>query len=298
MTGDPTPSTGGPGRPFLQAQPDAPEGGPRPRGPRANWVLALLGTIALAMFAGFVALGIWQIERRAWKLDLIERVTARAQGVPQPAPSPDRWSDIARDTDEYRRLQLAGLYAHDQETLVQASTDFGSGFWVMTPLAQADGTTVLVNRGFVTPNKRDPATRRDTAPSGPVQLTGLLRISEPAGGFLRKNDPAAFKWYSRDVAAIGTAHGLARLAPYFVDAEADGRSGVSDPGQMRGELAHVADQRIWPIPGLTVLTFHNSHVVYALTWFGLALMMAAAVAFVARDERRVRERARHAVPRA
>ncbi len=292
MSGDRTPSTGGPGRPFLQTDADSPAD-PRARRPRAAWVLAVLSIVALALFAGFLALGIWQIERRAWKLDLIDRVTARAQGVPQTPPSPAQWPGMTRETDEYRRLQLTGRYEHSHESLVQASTDFGSGFWVMTPLVQADGTTVLVNRGFVTPDRRDPATRQDNAPQGTVELTGLLRISEPAGGFLRKNDPAAAKWYSRDVGAIGTAQGLIKLAPYFVDAEADGRTNALGASQLRGELAHVADQRIWPIPGLTVLSFHNSHAIYALTWFGLALMVAAAAFFVRRDERRVRERARH-----
>ena len=291
MSGDRTPSTGGPGRPFLQADTDLPASS-RMRRPRATWVLVLLSIVALALFAGFLALGIWQIERRTWKLDLIERVTARAQGAPKAPPSPTRWPSMTRETDEYRRLQLTRRYQHNLESLVQASTDFGSGFWVMTPLVQADGTTVLVNRGFVTPDRRDPATRQDNAPQGTVELTGLLRISEPAGGFLRKNDPAAAKWYSRDVAAIGNAQGLTKLAPYFVDAEAGGRTNALGASILRGELAHVADQHVWPIPGLTVLSFHNSHAVYALTWFGLALMVAVAAFFVRRDERRVRERAR------
>ena len=260
------------------------------RGPRAPWVLALLGAVALALFTGFVLLAVWQIERRAWKLDLIERVTARAYGPAQRPPMPADWPGIARDTDEYRRLHLIGRYSHDQETLVQASTEFGSGFWVLTPIVLADRTTVLGNRGFVTPDRRDPATRQDTATAGVLELTGLLRMSEPASGFLRKNDPAAGKWYSRDVQTIGAAHGLGSLPPYFVDAQAtDATSGAS---QMQGELAQVADQRVWPIPGLTVLNFYNNHAVYALTWFGLALMVAAAVGFVGRDEIRMRRRGR------
>ncbi|MGX7876913.1 SURF1 family cytochrome oxidase biogenesis protein [Mesorhizobium sp. ORM6] len=85
-------------------------------------------------------------------------------------------------------------------------------------------------------------------------------MSEPGGGFLRNNDAAGNRWYSRDVAAIATARGLTdNVAPYFVDAETSGTGG-------------------WPRGGLTVVNFRNSHLVYALTWFTLAAMLAAALA--------------------
>ena len=124
-------------------------------------------------------------------------------------------------------------------------------------------------------------------PMGETQVTGLLRISEPRGGFLRSNDPAGGRWYSRDVAAIAAAHGIAAdaVAPYFIDAEAE-------PGIPRA----LGGAPAWPAPGLTVIAFHNSHLVYALTWYGLALMVAAGAVFVWRDERRRRggDNARHA----
>ena len=83
-------------------------------------------------------------------------------------------------------------------------------------------------------------------------MVGLLRLSEPGGGFLRANRPAEGRWYSRDVQAIGRAEGIAALAPYFVDADA-----TANPGG-------------WPRGGLTVVRFPNSHLIYALTWFVLA----------------------------
>ena len=54
----------------------------------------------------------------------------------------------------------------------------------MTP-----GFTILVNRGFVPQDRRDPATRPDGQIPGEVAVTGLLRLTEPGGGFLRANDP-------------------------------------------------------------------------------------------------------------
>ncbi|WP_341677515.1 SURF1 family protein [Niveibacterium sp. SC-1] len=233
----------------------------------AGWSLA-----GAAFCLVFLALGIWQVERRSWKLDLIARVEARVHAAPVAAPARADWPAISATRDEYRHIQLTGRFRHDKESLAQASTVLGPGFWVLTPLCVEDGSCVLVNRGFVPPEKRDPASRADTAVQGPVNVAGLLRLSEPGGGFLRKNVPTERRWYSRDVAAIAAAQGIADAAPYFLDADADPQGG--------------ADAGRWPVGGLTVLNFRNSHAVYALTWFTLALMSAAAVVLLWRAERR------------
>ena len=213
--------------------------------------LALL-IAALAIFLGFCALGIWQVQRLSWKTDLIARVEARLAAAPVPAPGPADWPDLL-PTDEYRRIAVTGRYAEGRDTLVKAVTVRGPGFWVMTPLATPQGWTVLVNRGFVPDTARAEADR--ILPSGPVQVTGLMRLSQPGGGFLRSNQPQAGRWYSRDTAAIAATQGLRDAAPYFIDAEAR------------------ADDRL-PIGGLTVVSFRNNHLGYALTWFALAALWA------------------------
>ncbi|QHE88831.1 SURF1 family protein [Hydrogenophaga sp. BPS33] len=227
----------------------------------------LLGASLLT--AVFVALGVWQVQRMGWKHDLIARVEARVQAAPVAPPPITEWPRVQADPAafEYRRLRLQGEFLHADEALVQAVTERGAGFWVVTPLRQADGQTVLVNRGFITSAQRDPAARGAPAPDGQVTVTGLLRLSEPGGGFLRKNDANADRWHSRDVAAIATARGLpmARVAPFFVDAEATPQAAA------------------WPVGGLTVLRFSDSHLVYALTWFGMALMAVVAAAYLLRD---------------
>lgn len=258
----------------MTGLPSAPPAGGSVKRARPVWALALFGLLALAGIAGLTALGIWQLERRVWKLDLIERVDARIHASPVPAPGPEAWPSVSAASDEYRRVAVTGHFLNDRETLVQAVTDLGGGFWVMTPLVSDRGFTVLVNRGFVPPEKRDPATRAEGQPQGPqageVTVTGLLRITEPKGGFLRSNDPAAGRWYSRDVAAIAAAKGVERAAPYFIDAD-----GTRNPGG-------------WPVGGLTVVSFPNSHLSYALTWFALDLMLIGAVLFVIRSEMRRR----------
>ncbi|MBO9515235.1 MAG: SURF1 family protein [Variovorax sp.] len=257
------------------------------RGPRSGPFLIALGIGALLVFTGLVALGLWQVERRAWKLDLIAKVDQRVHAPAAPVPGPGQWPQVQAASDEYRRVTASGTFLHDRETLVQATTALGGGYWVLTPLQQADGSIVFVNRGFVSPERRDRATRGDRAPAGEATVTGLLRITEPGGGFLRHNNPAANLWYSRDVQAIAAARGLNRVAPFFIDEAAPAGPGTA-----------AAKEPAWPIAGLTVIQFPNSHLTYAITWFGLALMVLAAAGYVARDELRVRrsrmrEDARH-----
>ncbi|WP_117193255.1 SURF1 family protein [Rhizobium terrae] len=206
----------------------------------------------------FLALGTWQVQRLFWKLELIARVDDRVHAAPVPAPPPPDWPNIATERDEYRRVTATGTFDHNKEVLVQAVTERGAGFWVMTPLRQPDGTTILVNRGFVPTDRRNAASRTQGEIASKTQVTGLLRITEPGGAFLRSNDPQNGRWYSRDIAAIAAAEGLVNTAPYFIDADA-----TENPGGL-------------PVGGLTVVQFRNTHLVYAITWYALAIMSAGA----------------------
>lgn len=213
--------------------------------------LALL-VAALAIFLGFCGLGVWQVQRLAWKTDLIARVEARLAEPPAPAPGPAAWAGLST-ADEYRRIRVEGRFAAGADTLVKAVTVRGPGFWVMTPLQTPEGWRLLVNRGFVPEDRRAAPDR--LPPQGPVEVSGLLRLSQPGGGFLRQNRPETGRWYSRDTDAIAATLGLAGVAPYFIDADARAGDGL-------------------PIGGLTVVSFRNSHLGYALTWFALAALWA------------------------
>lgn len=204
--------------------------------------------LCLVLAAGFAGLGAWQVQRLGWKQALIARTEARLAAEPVAPPSPAEWSPRRA----YTRVSTSGVFMHGAETLVRAVTERGPGWWVMTPLRTADGGVILVNRGFVPSERRDPATRAAGAPGGEVRVTGLLRESEPGGAFLRSNAPDAGRWYSRDVRAIAQARGLPPVAPYFVDADA-----TPNPGG-------------YPVGGLTVVRFRNDHLIYAATWFTLS----------------------------
>jgi surfeit locus 1 family protein len=233
--------------------------------------LVLFDLVAVAIIAALVALSAWQFQRRTWKLDLIERIEARVNAPAVPAPGPDRWAGISAATDEYRRVEATGQWLDERAALVLAVTEHGGGYWVLAPFRRDDGTTVYVNRGFVPADSRDPASWR-ALPRQTVTVTGLLRLTEPRGTVLQSNDPAADRWYSRDVQAIAGSRGLGTVAPYFIDAERrPGEEGI-------------------PIGGLTVLKFTNNHLVYALTWAALAAMAAAGAVFVHVDALRRQKR--------
>ena len=224
-------------------------------------LLFVLCCVGLALCA---TLGAWQVERRIWKLGLIARVEARVHAAPVATPIPAAWTSLQPEDVEYRRVKAIGALRHDKETLVDALTERGAGYWVVTPLVGA-GTTILINRGFVPRDRANARTRSAGQVAGPVAVTGLLRLTEPRGRFLRRNRPSEERWYSRDVAAIANARGLNSVAPFFIDADA-----TTNPGGL-------------PIGGLTVIRFRNTHLIYALTWFCLAALSLAGLVILRRD---------------
>lgn len=252
-----------------------------PRGPLARiaWLL-----LAVTLCIGFIGLGSWQVRRLAWKRQLIHDVVTRVHASPVPAPGPAQWPGIARGAEQYLHVRLQGRFLDVKQTLVHGASEQGYGFWVIAPLRTDRGFIVLVNRGYVPAGMPGtPAYAQVQPPSGEVRVSGLLRFSEPRGGFLRPNRPASGQWYSRDVAAIASASGLPSglVAPYFVDADAVPPSSVGEPR--------------WPEAGLTVIHFPNHHLSYLIIWYLLALGVAGTTACVAWEEWR-RTRRKH--PRA
>lgn len=241
-----------------------------PRRPRSRVALIAFGLLLATAFIGFCALGIWQAQRLHWKRALVERVDARIHAEPVATPTRAEWNTVTVESHEYLRVNVEGHWLGGPDTQVQAVTELGPGWWLLSPLRTDAGDVVLVNRGFV-------AKGAEVAPplaGDAASVTGLLRMTEPDGGFLRDNDPASNRWYSRDVQAIVAARRLASAAPYFIDAEADGGDD-------------------WPRGGLTVVKFRDSHLSYAITWFGMALLVLVCAGLLYRHERRMRQHGGH-----
>jgi surfeit locus 1 family protein len=225
-------------------------------------LIGLCAVFAL-LFAG---LGIWQLQRLQWKLDLIAKVEQRIHAPAVAVPGSRSWKELKPEMIEYRRVYAIGTFLHDKETLVDALTERGAGYWVLTPLRTSDGT-ILVNRGFVPPDQATPSTRAGGQQARLQKVEGLLRITEPHGRYLRPNRPEEDKWYSRDIVAIAKARGIG-AAPFFIDADAK-----PIPGG-------------YPVGGMTVVRFRNTHLIYAVTWFGLAALAVAGLWLLRKPSRR------------
>jgi len=255
-----------------------------PAAPQAARLRALIvpACVAAAALAVLVSLGLWQMSRLAWKQGLIARVEERSRAPAVPLQGRDAWPRMSAEADDYRRVTVTGRFRHEAETyLYHVAGDSrqagrgrpqGQGYFVMTPLVTASGDTVIVNRGFVPTERRDPATRAAGQVEGEASVTGLVRYPEMRGAFAAPDDPARRLFYTRDLVAMGRAMGVdgRTTAPFSIDAD-----DTAVPGGL-------------PRGGETRLTFPNRHLEYALTWFGLALTLIGVFAAFAMQRLRGR----------
>lgn len=221
--------------------------------------LAGLTALTLCMLALLVGLGVWQLQRLAWKEGLIAEIETRAKTAPVGLRAALAAARAGGDVG-YLRVKAEGRFLNDKERYLFALADGTMGWDVITPLATADGDVLLIDRGFVPDALRDPSSRKEGEPEGIVTVTGLARTPEAQGTFTPDNEPARNRWFWRDLPAMAASMfpGEAlKLAPFFLDAE---KSEV--PGG-------------WPLGGQTRLDLPNNHLQYAVTWFALAAAIAA-----------------------
>jgi surfeit locus 1 family protein len=236
---------------------------PQPR-QIALWVSV---TLALAVLIG---LGTWQMQRRAWKLGLIERIESRAHGEAiSLTMAKDLWQ---RGGDvEYYRVVLVGRFLNEEERHLYTIEDGKAGWRIITPLATSGGDIMLVDRGYVPEEMKDPATRKEGQIAGPVEIVGLARAAVPPNWFTPPGDPQRNRWFTRDIASMTASlpqDQAARVLPFMIEAEAE-----PVPGG-------------WPRGGVTRLVLQNRHLEYALTWYGLAVTLLVVAFLLARGRAR------------
>jgi surfeit locus 1 family protein len=237
----------------------------RRRSPR---LLPTLITIAIVLVC--TALGVWQLERLQWKRALIAE---RQAAVAAPPVAPPQDLEQARGM-EFRHVSDQGIFLNDKELYLGATSLHGgeAGFDVLTPLREADGRIVFVNRGFVPAGRKNPATRPAGQMEGTVRVSGLLRLphEKKPSWFLPDNRPDLNYWFWVDLPAMAKADGLGNVAPFYIDADATPNLG----GLPRG--------------GVTPLELPNNHLQYAITWFSLAAgMLVIYIVSLGQDRRTV-----------
>ncbi len=212
--------------------------------------------VTLPALVILVLLGNWQMDRLEWKQDLLARIDANMSAPPVSLPASFENSADWSSAWEYRRVTLQGVFDHQAEQYLYASPkEGGSGYMVITPLVRHHGEPVLVNRGWVPIHMKDPLARPAGQPEGEVVVTGVLRLQGMRNSFTPENVPAERIWYSRDIAAMAANINMTVL-PIVLDADAS-----PNPGG-------------WPVGGQTIVSLPNNHLDYALTWYGLAVVLA------------------------
>src|SRR5882724_3384788 len=241
--------------------------------PRKRGVVLPLLFLGLAL-AVLVALGSWQLERKAWKEKLIGELDGKLAARATELPPRERWEQLDQTKDEFRHVAFPAEFLPGQEALVYSSGSSlrpdvsGPGYWVFSPVRLTGGSLVLVNRGFVPEGKQNPDTRKEGQAAGVVEIVGVMRWPEVRGEFTPKDEPEKGLWFARDPAAMAAAKKWGNVAPFYIDQEAPpAPGGLPKVGPLKASLP-------------------NNHLQYAVTWYGLAAVIVISAIFFWRARRR------------
>jgi surfeit locus 1 family protein len=235
--------------------------------------LAVPISFSLAAFVTCIALGTWQVQRKAWKEALIGTLEQRLSAPAVELPPREQWGRLDPAEDEFRHVKFSAAFVPGAEALVYASGSAlrsdvsGPGYWVLAPARLAAGGLVVVNRGFVPEGRQGPATRAAGEITGNAELVGVMRWPESRGVFSPKDEPARNLWFVRDPVGIASAKGWGDVAPFFVELESP-----QPPGGL-------------PRAGSLKVNLRNEHLQYAITWYGLGLVVVVMFAFWFRARR-------------
>lgn len=219
---------------------------------RPKWILSHL--FVLALVVAMISAGFWQISRLHQKRDRNQRIEARTAEAVVPVQSLLAGPDAATTDLEYRRVSAIGTYRSDEQVLVRSRSDNGlPGSWVVAPLTLDDGRVVVVNRGFISNAGQLAAVpAKYAAPSGRVEVQGLLRTSEKRGR-IGATDPAN-----------GRLDNLARLDVGRIARQTDGAV-LPMYVSLEAQRPALDGQDPKPIPRETL--DEGPHLSYAVQWF-------------------------------
>jgi cytochrome oxidase assembly protein ShyY1 len=235
--------------------------------------LLLFSVLALAAFVTLIGLGTWQLERKAWKEALIDTIEQRVTASAAALPSRERWTSLDPAADEFRRVSLRGEFLPGREGRVYTAGSGlredikGPGYFAFAPVRLPDGNVVVINRGYVANPQPSASLSPIGLAAGAIDLVGALRWPEAPGWFVTGHDVRADLWFVRDHLAMVAFYEWGPVAPFYVDLEAPvPAGGVPRPSPLKVNL-------------------RNEHLQYALTWFGLAGVLAVVFAIWVRGRR-------------
>jgi surfeit locus 1 family protein len=214
--------------------------------------------ITVPLFAALLVLGFWQVERLHEKTGLNAYRAERASLPPVELPGdPAALSKLDAGQLDFRRVRVQGTFVHDRELYVYEPSQSGeAGYHVVTPLQRDAGPPLLVDRGWVPPERKAPASRAAGEIAGPTTVTGFVRRGQSQGWLTPDNDPAHDSWFWFDLPAMSKAAGIDPPASFYLEADA-----TPNPGGL-------------PVGGQTPIELPSPHLNYAITWFSLAGILA------------------------
>ena len=213
-----------------------------------------LTIVTLPAFLVLISLGSWQLQRLQWKNDIISNFEARSAAEAIAIPEANAELDVL----EFSSLALEGEYLHDKETFLTGRTYEGNaGFHVVTPFLLNDGRTILINRGWVSEDYRDPAKRAFSQIDGKTSVAGILRRPGVRGYFVPENEPENGFWFT--------------LVPSQINQHLD--LGDAAIEQFYADAVRTSDVVTLPIAAKTKLNLRNAHLSYAMTWYGIAIAL-------------------------
>jgi len=216
-----------------------------------------LTALMLAGLALLIGLGVWQLKRLEWKQGLIAQIEARTKGPPITLEDAVALAGEGRDPSYYR-VRADGRFHHAKERYLYAVSEGRVGWHVIAPFETEDGDVVLVDRGFVPDELKDPSARALGQVENVVTVIGIARSPETQTLFTPDNEPKVNRWFWRDLAGMARSMfpaGTTEVAPFFLEA---------DKSEVPGG---------WPEGGQTRLEIPNNHLQYAITWFLLATVL-------------------------
>lgn len=229
-------------------------------------LLAALGVAVLV--AVFIGLGFWQLDRldekRAFNRTLLARGARPVESVQQVALEPDA---------AYRRVWAGGTYDTAHEFVVGPRSHRGlSGYHVVTPFRLDDGRAVVVDRGWVPLQLRDPPIREAAPPSGSVRVEGVLVPSETRKRFGPQEEEGPHQSLFRvDIPRLQDQLTY-EVLPLYLLLE---REAPAQPGQLPSQVD------LAPLD-------EGPHLAYAIQWFLFAAGAVVAAVVVAKRKGRSR----------
>tara|TARA_Y100001934_G_scaffold192300_2_gene226780 strand:- start:36235 stop:36957 length:723 start_codon:yes stop_codon:yes gene_type:complete len=209
----------------------------------------ILAVLALGVFCILIGMGTWQLQRLAWKEDIIAQRLAKLSLPPVQILKPSH-----SNPESYRRVTIDGRFMYEKELFVGPKPFRGRPGWhVVTPLKHSSGELILVDRGWIPQELKSAAKRKKGHQTDFVSVVGVASWPRKSGYFEHENDPRKGQWFRVDPKAMAAQMRIEKVTPYWIISES------------------LPKNKGYPIGGGGIKMPANNHFQYALTWYGMAL---------------------------